>query len=175
MSNNGHAGLLSSHRIYQNNVNEWGLYACCIFGGNQTLEKGPPLISDNILSPQDRPWFWRQKGGVMLVSSIQPRYGPWLLAGTGEPDPRSNKRSQYCCCCCGALSLSTLLTAYQGSVSSAHITPGTCSCRVNLALFKYLSSAYLFCSFDYVGVRKKLLILHEEVQQLDIPISYCRG
>ena len=49
----------------------------------------------------------------MLVSSIQPRYGPWLLAGTGEPDPRSNKRSQYCCC--GALSLSTLLTAYQGS------------------------------------------------------------
>ena len=50
----------------------------------------------------------------MLVSSIQPRYGPWLLAGTGEPDPRSNERSQYCCCC-GALSLSTLLTAYQGS------------------------------------------------------------
>ena len=115
MSNNGHAGLPSSHRIYQNNVNERGLYACCIFGGNQTFEKGPPLISDNILSQQDRPWFWRQKRGLMLVSSIQPRYGPWLVAGTGEPDPRSNKRSQYCCCCCGALSLSTLLTAYQGS------------------------------------------------------------
>ena len=103
----------------------------------------------------------------MLVSSIQPRYGPWLVAGTGEPDPRSNKRSQYCCCCCGALSLSTLLSLPGlRPVSSAHITPGTCSCTVNLALFKYLSSAYLLCSFDYVGVRKKLLILHEEVQQL---------